>query len=157
MGYYFRVFCTSPTVPPLNEVVQWVNDRGVSAQLASHDNIENWGKAPVSIVYGEGQPTFAAEVNRKDGEDSLAAQEINEFLDMLEELKKSRKRDRVIQHLQQTQFVVACEIPAESFPDAGFHAIDVFMAYFVVHSGGMVQADGQGFYEMGKLTIELAA
>jgi hypothetical protein len=92
------------------------------------------------------------------GPDSLAAQEIGEFLDMVRDIKKyPRKRDKVVDHLERARFLVACQIPVEAFDDAGFHALDVFLAYFLVHHDGMVQADGQGFYENGQITIELAA
>ncbi len=94
-------------------------------------------------------------LNRVDGAESLAAQEIAEFVSVLEARKKSRKRDTVLDQLRKTRFVVACEIPTLGFEDAGFHALDVFLAYFVVNSGGMVQADGQGFYDMGKLIVEM--
>lgn len=104
------------------------------------------------FIYAEGHVPFTVELNTKEGDDSLAAQEIAEFLEALQGMmKKSCKRDRVIEHLQQTRFVVACRIPT----DAGFHAVDVFLAYFLVHAGGMVQADGQDFYEMGKSIVEL--
>ena len=160
MAYYFRVFCTSGTVPPLPAVLAWVADRGVSLKIAQQDlppetGTADWGEMPVGLLYADDKPPFLAEVNRKEGENSLAAQEIDEFISQLESLKKSRKRDSVIEHLRKTQFIVVCQIPTDGFDDAGFHALDVFLAYFVVHHGGMVQADGQGFYEMGKLIVEL--
>lgn len=157
MAYYFRVFCNAATVPPLSDVLGWVRERGVNLHVAP-GGVEAWEDDPVTLVYEEGVPPFLAELNRNDGEDSLAAQEIGEFISMLEEeAQKPRKRKEIIQHLRETKFLVACEIPVEKFSDAGFHALDVFLAYFVVHSNGMVQADGQGFYDRGKLIYELAA
>ncbi len=160
MAYYLRAFCTAETVPSLSDVLQWVNKRGVPARVDPQDlpsGTPTWGEEPIRILYQEGQPTFTAEVNQRSDEESLAAQEISEFLQMLEALKKSRKRDRVVEHLHTTRFIVVCEVPTDNFGDAGFHAVDVFLAYFLVHSNGLIQADGQGFYEMGKLTVELAA
>lgn len=157
MAYYFRVFCTKGESPALADVLKWVHDRGVTLRTEPV-NVATWDKAPVALVYAEGREPFLAEVDRNTGADSLAAQEINEFLDMVREIKKTpRKRDQVAEHLEKTRFLVACQIPVEDFTDAGFHALDVFMAYFLVHHGGMVQADGQGFYEHGEIAIELAA
>ncbi|HOF86606.1 MAG TPA: hypothetical protein PLZ36_00700 [Armatimonadota bacterium] len=157
MAYYFRVFCTTGEPPALAEVLRWVADRGVRLRTEP-TGITAWGSEPVKLVYEDGRAPFLAEVDLNNGPDSLAAQEIGEFLDLVREIKKyPRKRERVADQLEHTRFIVACRIPVDDFTDAGFHAIDVFMAYFLVHHGGMVQADGQGFYEDGKITLELAA
>lgn len=157
MAYYFRVFCTKGEPPALMDVVKWVSERGVALRTEPA-GITAWGNAPVKLIYEEGRKPFLADLDLNNGPDSLAAREIDEFLDMVREIKRyPRKRERVADHLEKTRFIVACQIPVEDFTDAGFHAIDVFMAYFVVHHDGMVQADGQGFYEDGKISIELAA
>ncbi len=154
MGYYFRVFCTTDVVPPLADVLQWVQKQGVP--VTANPAGATWGTSPLHIQYADGAPPFAAELNRRDGDESLATQEITEYIRLVEALRKSRKRDTVLDHLKKTRFVVACEIPVDkNFDDAGFHALDVFLAYFVSQSEGMVQADGQGFYDMGKLIVEL--
>lgn len=161
MSYYFRAFCTAEAAPKLAEVLQWVREREVPVSLDPADAPKGeagveWGATPLGIRYAEKSPPFLAELDRNEGEDSLAGQEIGEFIHTVEALKKSpRKRNQVLEHLRKTRFVVACEIPPGGFDDAGFHAVDVFLAYFLVHSGAMVQADGQGFYEMGKLILEL--
>jgi len=141
-------------------VLDWVQGRGVTLtidpeiQLADGDS-HTWCDVPHSLRYAENAAPFQVEVNMNTAPDSLAAQEIHEFLQELRTLKKSRKRDRVIEHLQHTKFTVPCQIPISEFDDAGFHAIDVFLAYFLVHCDGLIQADGQGFYEMGQLIVEM--
>lgn len=154
MGYYFRVFCTAETVPPLAEVLRWVQQQGVPVTADPAD--ATWATVPLRIHYAEGAPPFTVELNRRDGAESLATQEIAEYERLVAELKKSRKREQVLDQLKRTRYVVACEIPITSgFTDAGFHALDVFLAYFVALCEGMVQADGQGFYDMGKLILEV--
>jgi hypothetical protein len=161
MAYYLRAFCTSDQVPTLAAVLNWVKERGVTltvnpADIPDGGDTTEWGMTPSRFYYAEGKEPFLVELNRRDSDDSIAAQEINEFLGMLEEVKKTpRKRNDVMKHLRDSKFVVACQVPTADIDDAGFHAIDVFLAYFLVHSGGMVQADGQGFYDMGKLIVEL--
>ena len=143
-------------------VLRWVKERGVTLTVDPNNvpqgmSSTTWGEPAAPVQYQDGKAPFLVEINRNTGPDSLSAQEINEFIQELEGVKKSRKRDQVIQHLRQTQFIVACQIPTQDFGDTGFHALDAFMAYFLVHCGGMVQADGQGFYDMGKLILEMAA
>lgn len=157
MAYFFRAFCAKGEPPALPEVLRWVADRGVTLRADLQDNTA-WTETPVSLVYEEGKPPFLAELDPNSGSESLAAQEVGEFLDMLRAIRTHpRKRDKVIDHLERTRFLVACQIPVEEFDDAGFHALDVFLAYFLVHHDGMIQADGQGFYENGQITLELAA
>ena len=158
MAYYFRAFCTAEQAPSLAEVLGWVRERGVTLQ-ASPAELEQWGRAPVPLKYAQDATPFYAELNRNTGADSLCAQEASEFAEMVGEVKKApRTRARILQHLQDTKYIVACRIddPA-GFSDAGWHAIDVLLAYFIVHSNGMIQADGQGFYEKGEIALELAA
>ena len=157
MAYFFRVFCITGEPPSVAEVLQWVKERGVTLRTVPA-GVTTWGEEPISLVYDETKLPFQVEIDRNTGPDSLAAKEIGEFLEMVREIKRyPRKRSRVTEHLEKTRFLVACQIPVEDFDDAGFHALDVFMAYFLVRHDGMVQADGQGFYENGQITIELAA
>jgi hypothetical protein len=160
MAYYFRAFCTAEHIPTLAEVLAWTAEHGVTLAVDPGDtsagvDTPEWGDTAIGLIYAQDKAPFYVEIDKNDGPDSLAAQEINEFLATLQTLKKSRKRDRVIEQLQKTRFIVPCQIPIEDFDDAGFHALDVLLAYFLVNSGGMVQADGQGFYEMGKIIVEL--
>jgi hypothetical protein len=39
--------------------------------------------------------------------------------------------------------------------DDGYTAAGVFLSYFVDHCGGLIQADGEGFYERERLLVEL--
>jgi len=52
-------------------------------------------------------------------------------------------------------FVVANQIPTSDFEDDGFDSVGEFMHFFVEHHGGMIQADGEGFYEGGQLVVPL--
>jgi hypothetical protein len=96
------------------------------------------------------------ELNKKGDSESTCEEEIEEFLEMLEEVRKSKKKDLIIKHLHQTAFVVACQIPTSDFEDDGFNAVGTFLQYFLQHSGGMIQADGEGFYDGTKLVVALA-
>jgi hypothetical protein len=160
MAYYFRAFCTASVIPTPAKVLEWVRERGVSLTIEGLEPGESeraitWDDGPLSLIAAGNAAPFTVELNKNENVESLAALEINEFLAEVRATKKTRKRDRVIEHLYATQYVVPCEIPVKEFDDAGFHAVDVFLAYFLAHSDGMVQADGQGFYDMGTLIVEL--
>ena len=39
--------------------------------------------------------------------------------------------------------------------DDGYTAAGVFLRFFVQHSGAMIQADGEGFYESDRLLVQV--
>lgn len=61
----------------------------------------------------------------------------------------------MLRHLGQTRFTVACQLPTSDIDDDGYDAVGAFLEYFVTHSGGMIQADGEGFYRGNRLIVEL--
>jgi hypothetical protein len=61
----------------------------------------------------------------------------------------------VIVHLNSTRFIVACQLPSTDIDDDGFDANGEFLNYFVERCGGMIQADGEGFYEGHEVVVPL--
>ena len=115
MGYYVRVFCTSPTVPPIRKVLNWAASNGqqlmIEPDYADIDrDSPNWKM--VGITYKEGKLPFLAEVNRDDGtENSLLREEVEEFVDSVSEIEDSTNKAKVLRHLHETKYVVANLIP----------------------------------------------
>ena len=97
MGYYFRVFCTTEAVPPLADVLKWVRERGVPVTTDPAE--ATWATSPLLIKYAEDAPPFNAELNRREGDDSLAAQEIAEYIRLVEarEIAQTRPCPRAIE------------------------------------------------------------
>ncbi len=64
---------------------------------------------------------------------------------------------RVIEHLKNTKFIIACQLPVLNMGDdeTGYQANDAFLRYFEQHSGGLIQADGEGFYSGQELVLEM--
>ena len=60
----------------------------------------------------------------------------------------------MLDHLQQSKAVVAAQLLGDIDDDA-YTAAGTFLAYFVEHCGGLIQADGEGFYEGDRLIVEL--
>ena len=76
-----------------------------------------------------------------------------------EDVAPSPARHRIIQHLTRTRFIVAIRIPTSvlgtDHEEALWQASDALLDYFVQHSGGLIQADGEGFYEADTLILKL--
>ncbi len=50
---------------------------------------------------------------------------------------------------------MAAELATSDIDDDGYDALGNLLAYFVENNGGMIQADGEGFYEGDRLIVEL--
>jgi len=159
MGYYVRAFCTSETIPTIANVLGWLEKRGRRLELdkgmsaVDEDSIE-WEQ--LALVYRRGKLPILAECNRDDGSpESLMQQEIGEFLDSIGRPGPSLAKQRVISHLKKTRYIIACQLPTSDIDDDGYDSNADFLNYFVENCGGMIQADGEGFYEGSKLIVRL--
>ena len=164
MGYYFRAFCTSATVPELSLIQTWLRDRDSAAILDDPNhaveiavsnadlqpilNLETSDWEQVAIFYRNGKLPILVTCDRNnDDEDNLLREEIEEFIESIESTKDSAGKTLVLEHLRATQFVIACQIPTSNIENNGHDANDDFLSFFVEHCGGMIQADGEGFYD----------
>ncbi|OGH80330.1 MAG: hypothetical protein A3I29_04600 [Candidatus Magasanikbacteria bacterium RIFCSPLOWO2_02_FULL_44_11] len=159
MAYYIRAFCTSNDLPPLNAVVDYIQNQGVTVNI--HEDFKdgdpaskNWEE--VGLVYKKDKLPFLVEVNRDDGSNNcLYREEINEFKMLLQEINDSPEKKKILEHLSNSKYIIASQIPTADFDDDGYNANGFFLEYFVKNCGGMIQADGEGFYEGHNLIVEL--
>jgi hypothetical protein len=108
------------------------------------------------VTYKKEKGPIVVECNRDEGIDSLARAECEEFIDEVRELEESPARTRVIEHLRKARFVVCCQLLSD-IDEAGFEANGQLLDYFVDTCGGMIQADGEGFYDRMDLAHLLLA
>lgn len=161
MGHFMRAFCTQPTVPPLGAVMDWTRKKGCPVQIdpeavADGPAVTDWLTGQVPILYKQGKKPFLVEVNRKGDTHAPCEEEIAEFIEALEGAEESPAKTKVIQHIQSTQFTVACQLLTSDLDNDGLNAAGWFMAYFVeTNCGGMIQADGEGFYIGRELVVKL--
>ena len=148
MPYYVRCFCTSTEVPTINTVLAALRDRGfdLTAQVEDQTALDSPHWNEFELTYKPGRKPILVECNRDDGEDSLCREECDEFIDDFLGPAGLPARDRVAAHLRATRFTIACHLLMD-IDDAGYAANGEFLHYFVMHCGGMVQADGEGFYD----------
>jgi hypothetical protein len=81
-------------------------------------------------------------------------EELEEFVEFLEDLADSPEKQKVLDHLEQSKAVVAVQLLGD-VDEAGYTAAGTFLTYFVDHVGGLIQADGEGFYDGDRLVVEL--
>jgi hypothetical protein len=157
MGYYVRAFCTASASPPLQAVLDELAARGValSADGVGPEDLRAPDWEEVALV-GTSQRRVVVTCDRENvaGQD-LLREEVQQFIEFLQDAPPSHERKRVVDHLRATRFIVACRLPAVAAAEdeAGCAVGRAFLAYFVAHCGGLVQADGEGFYEGDRLVI----
>jgi hypothetical protein len=149
MGYYLRAFCTSDNIPPLRTVLDWADTQGVRLEARAADlATPNWEQA--ELLYKPDKSPIIAEANAGD----LLREEVDEFVEFLEDVDESPEKKKVLEHLEQSKAVVAAQLIG-NIDDDGYTAVGTFLTYFVDHCGGLIQADGEGFYEGDKLIVEV--
>ena len=158
MGYYVRAFCTQGEPPPLRPVLAFSADHGANLALdpsVSKPTLDDGGWEQAGIVYKNHRSPILLEVNRDDsGADSLMREEIEEFMEFLEEAPNDSNRRLVETHLRKTRFIVTAQLLSDIDED-GYAALGHILTYFVDNNGGMIQADGEGFYEGEEVIVEL--
>jgi hypothetical protein len=155
MPYRVRVFCTGEKCPSLTEVVESARASGIALGVTpdGDDGLDSPDWTGCEITYDPDRHPIVVECDRDEGEDSLVREEAQEFIDRIEDLPETPSRERVIDHLQRTQFIVACQLLSD-IDDRGHEAKGAFLRYFVTHCGGLLHADGEGFYQDRKLILE---
>jgi hypothetical protein len=149
VSYYLRAFCKSEDLPPLRAVVEWAESHGVRLDAPSADiDARTWEQA--EVAYRADRQPFIAGMNTGE----LLQEEVEEFVEFLEDVDDSLERQKVLDHLEQSKAVVAAQLLGD-IDDDGHTAVGVFLAYYVEHCGGLIQADGEGFYEGDRLIVSI--
>lgn len=158
MSYYVRAFCTHGDSPPLGQLLSFAAERGASLTLdpeVSSPDVDDGDWEQVGVVYKEHKASILFEVNRDKGDESLMREEIEEFTELLEDTPKGRNLRRVEKHLRKTRFIIAARLPVFDVDDDGYAALGHVLTFLVENNGAMIQADGEGFYEGGKVVVVL--
>jgi hypothetical protein len=159
MGYYVRAFCTASMAPPLGVVLNALAARGIvlAADAVPPEDLRasDWEEA--TLGFGPNQRRFVVTCDRETSPGhTVVREEVQQFIEFLQDGPPSPERKRVVDHLRATRFIIACRFPAAAAADddeGGCAAGRGFLSYFVAHCGGLVQADGEGFYEGDRIVL----
>ena len=157
MGYYTRVFCRSQVKPSINDLLENLNLSGYPIERnldLENEKAVEWTK--FELNYDSERVPLLVEINEVGKLDSLAEEEIAEFLEWIGKPKFFEfKKKKVIQHLNQTKYIVCIQLPTSDIVDKGYEVNGTLMAYLERNFSGMIQADGEGFYYNNRLWLEL--
>lgn len=156
MGHYVRVFCRSKKLPVIEKILTALNKTGRGFHLTAgpgSDAVEEENWSQLYLQYKEGKLPLIIKINRPEDEDGLFRSEIQDFIEIIGSPGLSLRKRGVTYHLQNSRYIVACQIPAPDIDQDGYDAAWYFCQYFVSHAAGLVQADGQGFYRGNKVIV----
>ncbi len=154
MSYFVRAICTSQTPPSLLVAQQWLRERNSPATIGAADlDSPEWDQA--SLSYKTGKRPILIDCNRDTGKGCLMREELDELFESVEDAEPSPAKKQVLAHLAASRFIVACQLPTSDIDDDGYYANGEFLSFFVQHYGGMIQADGEGFYAGQRLLLEV--
>jgi len=156
MAYYLRVFCTNGDPPVLRDLLEFAAERGTPLTIdpEAAAAIDTDRLSSVDVRYKADKGPLVIELNRDTGPDSLAHEEVAEFLELVEDARNDERRRQVEQHLRATTFIVAEQLLGD-IDDDGYNAAGNVLNFFVERHGGMIQSDGEGFYDGQDVILDL--
>jgi hypothetical protein len=155
MGYYVRAFCTSSELPPIRTVFEWAKSEGVSLELDTEHttaDLDSPDWREIELRYKPGNQPIPVDVTRPVM--NSFSDEIDEFVEFLDDVPDSAAKEKVLRQLRQTKAIVATQLLGD-IDDDGYTAAGTFLNFFVGHCGGMIQADAEGFYEGDEVIVKL--
>jgi hypothetical protein len=154
MGYFVRVFCKSETIPAfsiLNKFLSAINS-GYKLDGTVDDSNNNW--TDFEFHYKESKMPILVELNWTDEEGSVGKDELEEFLETIGSPGLSLRKRKVIKHLKHTKYIICSQLATSDIDNDGYIANSELLKLFVDNYQGMLQADGEGFYDKNKIIVK---
>jgi hypothetical protein len=152
MSYFLRAFCREACDHSSSAVLLYVQNEGLRVEPATAAQVstgESWRSLEVRCTDG----TIFTLVRDTLADDGLR-EELEEFIELVEDLPDSAGQRAVLEDLRRTEMVVAAELPGSATDDA-IRSAAKCIQYFVEFCRGRFQADGEGFYENGHLILDV--
>jgi hypothetical protein len=167
MTYYLTALCTDGNVPSRGEVLAWAKGREPwlgfvpPGETCPPEELDNQDWHAQGMFYNQ-DDFFVVDIyragDRHDVLGDICASVVDGFRGNLEQLSPSPQRNQVLQHLARTRFVVSVAVPVSQFGDdeRAWGAVHLLLDYFVERHGGLVHAEGEGFYDShGRLLVTM--
>jgi hypothetical protein len=157
--FFTRVFCLRREPPPLGLLVEFLKARGATPILPAEITeklLNSWNWVGVEVGYDKDRTPIVLTCIRKDSaQDEVFTQDVEGLLRFVE---THREIDnwRVADQLHACRFYVASILDKNDVTDKGYDFNGWILQFFQENCDGMVQIDGQGFYNgEGELIFEL--
>jgi len=141
MPYFTRIFGADERVPSFqalrDAVAQW------TATVQTEDDEPEWEVA--ELLYDE--EALPVDIERYlPATDGLFEEDIQEFRASVEGMEEGSARDRILELFQTTRQIISFRVPDEA-DDTVFGPLNAAMDALYQYVGGLIHAEGEGFYE----------
>lgn len=151
MAFATRVFCRASFAPSVSALLFWLHQHEVPAVVVggrSSGDLLSPFWSEIELGYDAAEPPFRVLACHADGDGAgRLREEVADFLEDLADVPPGPARDQVEKQIQATRLLIVIEFPPEGVTQRGYETNGWLMALFVENAGGMVQADGIGFYD----------
>ena len=157
--FFTRVFCLRKEPPPLSLLIEFLKARGATPIIppdVTEKLLNSWNWVGIEMGYAKDKKSILVTCVRKGGaQDDIFKQDIEGLLNFAE---THREIDnwRVADQLRGCRFYIANILDKNDMTEEGYDFNGWILQFFQENCDGMVQIDGQGFYdEEGELLFEL--
>ena len=155
MPYYVRAFCTDDSRPSIDRLEAALKRDNPAARLETDGDRSSASWSRADFFYKDEKQPVVVEINVNDSDESLAAEESQEFVGKIGMPRFSLSKRRILRQLANTRYIVCCQLLGD-IDDDGYHWCGELLNYYVNNHGGMIQADGEGFYDGHKVIVDLS-
>lgn len=142
MGYYIRVLTLKDEFISLDEINDHLSKSNLSINLEVEDgNANQW----TQLIMNHGEEFPVAVIERNPANEELGEEEIQEFLEEIEEYKPDSAVRWLKSFLPKVKVIYAFQILSGADEGYGWAAIREVQGLIWNKLGGILQADGEGF------------
>jgi hypothetical protein len=157
--FFTRVFCLRKEPPPISLLIEYLKARGASPIIPSEVNeklLNSWNWVGIEIGYArEKKPILLTCVRKGGAQDDIFKQDVEGLLHYVESFREIDNW-RVVDQLRGCRFYVANILDKNDITEEGYDFNGWILQFFQENCDGMVQIDGQGFFdENGEILFEL--
>lgn len=149
MGYYMRFFDTSEELLSIHEIEKGLKEKDSTFRV----DVPKSGTETAGVLY-RGDDLYA-EIEINQPGDGLFDSEIQEMLEFLEDDAPGEGRDRVKCTLTGTKRIISLRVVHQDRdPEETFDGLNNLWKLLFATRKGVLQADGEGYYDEGGLILE---
>jgi hypothetical protein len=157
MAFCHRVFSRQSALPTLSELLLALRRRGHVLDLADGTAVtalsEPFWQRVLLRAAQEGQEgkegAFLLErLQREVGTAAALAEELADFREDVDDLAASDGRENVRRLLDEAQAIVRVAFPVEGLGSRGEAAVEILCDILAEQGDGLVQRDGEGFFDV---------
>lgn len=139
MGYYVRVLSPTQSIIPASDLSTVLQSGTLTVEAGT---AEEWEQ--LLLVHRDGREIAVIERNEV-ADDSLAKEEISEFIEELALLKPTSAAQWLIDYLPKVKIIYAFQVLSGVDEGDGWTELGAIKSKLWSQLGGILQADGEGF------------